>query len=170
MTSLGVRVRVEPLSEENLPRCVQLLNKTNQMNLSTRRMTLKELRAWVLGEGRSFWAYRVSDRLGDSGLTGLGSLDVSGDSAVCRDFVVSCRVMGKGAEETMLAHLVQEAERRHARSLRFEYLATEKNKPLLRFLEATRLDREGNVFLWRKGMRLEKPPYVELDAAVHPEA
>ena len=42
LRSLGTQVRIERLNASNLPRTVQLLNKTNQMNLSTRRMTEAE--------------------------------------------------------------------------------------------------------------------------------
>src|SRR5439155_22394282 len=72
LRSLATVVTVEPLGPPNLARAVQLLNKTNQMNLATRRMAERELAAWAAGPGHSTWVFRVADRFGASGLTGLG--------------------------------------------------------------------------------------------------
>jgi FkbH-like protein len=47
LAGLGLTMDVELLSETNLPRAVQLLNKTNQLNLSTRRLSAREFLAWA---------------------------------------------------------------------------------------------------------------------------
>ena len=73
---LAIRVQVEELHPANLQRATQLLNKTNQMNLSTRRMSEAELMAWAEQKHRKLWTLRVSDRFGDSGLTGIVSLEI----------------------------------------------------------------------------------------------
>src|SRR5262249_10510123 len=74
LETLSMTVAVESLTVTNLPRVVQLLNKTNQFNLTTRRVTEAELMAWVAEPGRRLWTFRVSDKFGDSGLTGIASL------------------------------------------------------------------------------------------------
>ena len=60
----------------NLARATQLLNKTNQMNLTTRRLTEEELLKWWLDAGRRCSTVRVADRFSDVGLTGLFSVQV----------------------------------------------------------------------------------------------
>jgi FkbH-like protein len=110
---LGLNVRVEPLGQANLTRTTQLLNKTNQMNLSTRRLTESELSGWAEGSGRSLWAVQVEDRFGDAGLTGIVSVEVSQTVATIVDFVLSCRVMGRKIEQAMV-HVAVE----HARGMR----------------------------------------------------
>src|SRR5207237_10807125 len=55
LKSLDIKVRAEPLGPANIARAAQLLNKTNQLNLSTRRMTETELLAWARAPGRAFW-------------------------------------------------------------------------------------------------------------------
>ena len=52
LATLKTTVKVEELNQGNLPRAAQLLNKTNQMNLSTRRMSEADFYAWAKGEGR----------------------------------------------------------------------------------------------------------------------
>ena len=99
---LAIVVRADTLGPGNLPRAAQLLNKTNQMNLTTRRMTEDELLAWASEPGHATWCVTVADRLGDAGLTGLVSVAVDGDDARLVDFVLSCRVMGRRVEPAML--------------------------------------------------------------------
>ena len=133
LRSLETRVIVEPLSAVNLPRTAQLLNKTNQMNLATRRLTEAELQAWASEQGRGVWTFRVQDRFGDSGLTGIASLQREGESARIVDFVLSCRVMGRRVEETILSYLAQAARELGARQLDATFLPTSKNGVCLTF-------------------------------------
>jgi len=59
LKSLEIKVRAEPLGPGNLARAAQLLNKTNQMNLSTRRLTEAELLDWTRQPGRAFFTITV---------------------------------------------------------------------------------------------------------------
>lgn len=140
LRGLATTVVVDPLSEANLSRVVQLLNKTNQMNLRTRRMTERETRQWAAQPGNHMWAFRVSDRLGDSGITGIVSVSMQGDRCVVADYVLSCRVMGRKVEETLLAWTVNRARELRARRLELEFLPTAKNLPCLEFLRRSGLD------------------------------
>lgn len=88
---------------------------------------------WAQTEGHWVWVFRVTDKFGDSGITALGSIEVNGASAQVRDFVLSCRVMGRKVEETVLAVLVDGARKHGAKILTAEYLATPKNRPCLEF-------------------------------------
>ena len=111
LRSLKIRVRAEPLKPENLARISQLINKTNQMNLRTRRMSEAELAAWATRPGHAAWGFTVDDRFGSSGLTGVVGLRYQGRSAFFEDFVLSCRVIGRRIEETMV-HLIQEQQKK----------------------------------------------------------
>jgi FkbH-like protein len=101
LKTLGIRVTVARLDSANLVRAAQLLNKTNQLNLTTRRLTEPELLAWSQHADREFWTITVADRFGDAGLTGLLGMEYEGELAHVVDFVLSCRVMGRKVEETM---------------------------------------------------------------------
>src|SRR5262249_40549349 len=107
LATLGIEVRVEPLNARNRVRTAQLLNKTNQMNLRTRRLTERDLETWAIESGHQLWTYRVRDKFGDAGLTGVASLAIDGDRGELVDFVLSCRVIGRKVEETILAHVAQ---------------------------------------------------------------
>ncbi|MGQ0639626.1 MAG: HAD-IIIC family phosphatase [Gemmatimonadaceae bacterium] len=135
LSSLDMTVIVEPVSESNLPRVAQLLNKTNQMNLVTRRMGETELLAWSREPTRRALAFTVRDRFGDYGLTGIASIEVREDAAEITDYLLSCRVMGRGVEETMLHTIISEAQRLGAVTVRAQYIPTARNRPCLEFFE-----------------------------------
>ena len=134
LRDLKTVVRIEKLGEHNLQRAAQLFNKTNQMNLSTRRLTEKGLIDWARWEENRLWTFRVSDRFGDSGLVGIASLQVRDPDAHIIDFILSCRVMGRRIEETMLCTAIQHARKLKLNAVHIEYLATKKNKPCFDFL------------------------------------
>jgi FkbH-like protein len=97
------------LVRESLPRAVQLLNKTNQFNLTLRRLSEENFWDWAQQPGNASYTFHVSDRFGDFGLTGLASLSISGTEARIVDFVMSCRVMGKRVEEALLGYILAQA-------------------------------------------------------------
>jgi FkbH-like protein len=149
LRSLETRVFVEPLSAANLPRTAQLLNKTNQMNLATRRLTEKELLAWSEAASHRVWAFRVQDKFGDSGLTGIASIQLDGDVGIIVDFVLSCRVMGRKVEEAMLSFLGRAAGKIGARHLSATYSPTPRNKVCLAFWQERsgfEAEAEGRTF------------------------
>lgn len=164
LSSLNTVVRCEPLDSANLARATQLLNKTNQLNLATRRLAEVELMAWSQKAEHSVWVFRVSDKFGDSGITALASLELSDASAQVRDFVLSCRVMGRKVEETVVAVLVDWASQCGMQTLRAQYLATSKNRPCLEFWMRSGFDCDETTqtFLWPLSKPYPVPKQVTL--------
>jgi len=149
LATLKTTVKVEELNQGNLPRAAQLLNKTNQMNLSTRRMSEADFYAWARAEGRRVWTFRVSDKFGDSGLTGILSLELAGSRARIIDFVLSCRVIGRKIEEAMLSVAIECARSAGVREVYANYCQTPKNKPCYAFFQRSGLTyRDENTFVW----------------------
>ena len=164
LRGLQLKVRISDLDDGNAARVTQLLNKTNQMNLSTRRLTESALRAWASAPHHKLWAFRVIDKFEDAGVTGILSLAVDGTEARIVDFVLSCRVIGRQVEEAMLYQAVQYASERGMRILSAEYVPTAKNAPCLRFLERSGLENgNGREFRWDLTRPYAPPRYVELE-------
>jgi FkbH-like protein len=162
LKSLGIRVRADPLDNSNLPRVAQLLNKTNQMNLSTRRLTELELTEWVKEPGRELWAIGVSDRLGEAGLTGIVGIEAQGEVARLVDFVLSCRVMGRKVEEAMVHLAVRRAQELGGHRLEATYLPTAKNKPCLDFWLRSGFAHAEARFVWDLTQPFALPEAIEL--------
>jgi FkbH-like protein len=149
LASLNLVMTVEALGSANVARITQLLNKTNQMNLSTRRLTEPELMAWSASAGRKVWGVRVADRFGDSGLTGMIGLEIANGRTVITDFVLSCRVMGRRVEEAMLGLAVDSAQRALAPEVTAHYIPTAKNQPCLELLKRSGFQEiSANVYSW----------------------
>lgn len=111
-----------------LGRIVQLINKTNQFNLTTRRYSEAEVLA-VMADPRAFGLQlRLLDRLGDNGTIAvvIGRLENDAD---CRidTWLMSCRVLGRQVEQATLNLVAAEARELGARRLIGEYRPTAKN-------------------------------------------
>ncbi len=111
-----------------LQRIVQLINKSNQFNLTTRRYTEQEVLA-VMDDPTAFGLQlRLLDRFGDNGIIAI----VIGREAAASDveidtWLMSCRVLGRQVEPTTLNLIAAEAARLGARRLVGEYIPTKKN-------------------------------------------
>ena len=161
---LSIRVQVEELHPANLQRATQLLNKTNQMNLSTRRMSEAELMAWAEQEHHRLWTLRVSDKFGDAGLTGIVSLEIQDRSAQIVDFILSCRVLGRKIEEIMLTTAIHQAQALGIENVYARYIPTSKNKPCLDFFNklAPRFEQQGDCFVRDVKQPFTVPEHIEL--------
>ena len=163
--TLETKVQVEGINSCNIQRVTQLLNKTNQMNLTTRRLTEEELKRWV-GE-RNHWmrVIRVSDKFGDAGLTGIMSLDANNDRGKIVDFILSCRVMGRKIEETMVCIVWSYARDLKLNEIYAEFIPTSKNKPCFDFWRNSNFvyNQEKNQFSWRIEQEYKLPSFIRLD-------
>lgn len=168
LARLATRIQVEELHPANLPRAAQLLNKTNQMNLSTRRMSESELMAWSKQKHHRLWTLRVADKFGDAGLTGIVSLEIQEGQAQIVDFVLSCRVLGRHVEETMLAAAVQHAQAMGIQNVYARFVATAKNKPCLEFFKnvTPSLQQQGDCFAWHGNQSFPMPEHIELVSSI----
>jgi FkbH-like protein len=117
-----------PFDEIGLQRTVQLINKTNQFNLTTRRYTEEQVRG-VIADPRAFGLQlRLLDRFGDNGIIALviGRMQDEHDLLI-DTWLMSCRVLGRQVEPTTLNLVAQAAKRLGARRLIGEYSPTAKN-------------------------------------------
>jgi FkbH-like protein len=112
----------------SLGRIVQLINKTNQFNLTTQRTTEEQILALMADPEAFGLQLRLIDRFGDNGIIAIviGRMENEG---VCRidTWLMSCRVLGRGVEKATLTLAVQQARALGAKQLIGEYRPTGKN-------------------------------------------
>jgi FkbH-like protein len=111
-----------------LQRIVQVINKSNQFNLTTRRYTNEDVIA-VMADPTAFGLQlRLTDRFGDNGIIAIiiGRLQDNNDLYI-DTWLMSCRVLGRQVEPTTLNLIAQEAAGLGARRLIGEYIPTKKN-------------------------------------------
>jgi FkbH-like protein len=162
---LDLEVSVEQLSASNVDRTAQLLNKTNQMNLTTRRMSRQELVVWTSDQNHQMWTFRLKDKVGDYGLCGVASVVINGSQAQLVDFVLSCRAMGRGVEETIISVVAKKVREAGVDSLTASYVETTKNKPCIRWMEQQRLfsrQNDGRTFVLDLNREISSPTYIRV--------
>jgi FkbH-like protein len=169
LENLGIVLEVEPVTEMNRSRVSQLLNKTNQMNLTTRRTAEGDLRV-APHDGGVLLAIRARDKFGDSGLVGVLGLERHGVQGRITDFVLSCRVMGRRIEESMLYFAISWACEAGLVEVLARYVATSKNKPCLEFFRRSGFTEHADDFSWDCARPYPLPEFITLrDLAHHAE-
>lgn len=133
----GLVLRVgERFDEESLDRCHELLQRTNQLNLSGRRLERGALAAGLADTATCCRHLRCIDRFGDYGLIGFIALRHEADALVITDLVLSCRVAAKKVEHALAAHLQRMARDRGARRIVANHVPMPRNGVLLAALQA----------------------------------
>lgn len=114
--------------EVGLKRIVQLMNKTNQFNLTTRRYTEAEV-ASLLGDANALTLQlRLSDVYGDNGVIALlVGRHIEPETLVMETWLMSCRVLARNVEEATLNLLVEQARRLGCKRILGVYKPTVKN-------------------------------------------
>lgn len=135
--------RMEP--KERIERLTQLVNKTNQFNLTTRRYTQAQMQAVLETEAKHVYLYRVTDRFGDNGVVAAVIADLSGETAEVEEFAMSCRVMGKNIEYAIMDDVEQDLRALGVKTLRGKYLPTAKNKPVAGLYEQLGYEKTGDL-------------------------
>lgn len=127
LASLDMRAAVEPVGDLNIERVAQLVNKSNQFNLTTRRRTAAEIRELAARPDWTAVAISLRDNLGDNGLIAVVFLHRRDKVMQIDTWLMSCRVLQRGMEQFTLNELVRRARDSGCGTLRGAYIPTDKN-------------------------------------------
>jgi FkbH-like protein/FkbM family methyltransferase len=136
VAGLMVRVEIGEATEDQLGRVSQLTFRTNQFNFTTLRRSPNEIREFLKRESSGCLTVRVADRFGDYGLVGVVLYGVEADRFKLDTFLLSCRVLGRGVEHTILSSIGQRAIIAGKRFVELTCLPTERNSPARDFLSS----------------------------------
>lgn len=151
-SSLDMEAMIGPIDDANMARVVQLINKTNQFNLTTRRRDRVELESLLREPDTVHFWVRLRDRFVDHGLIAVVIARGTGPSLEIDTFLMSCRVIGRGVEEVLRNELAERARIVGQTEVTGQYLPTDRNKlvadllPKLGF--TSRPAAEGNPPVW----------------------
>jgi len=130
LQSLEMTIEVTRFTPEQLGRITQLLQRSNQFNLTTQRHNQAQCEAMMNDiEGCLPLTASLRDRFGDHGLISIVVVrpDRAADTAVISDWLMSCRVLTRGVEEYLMNHVVEQARRWGLSSVAASYIPTSKN-------------------------------------------
>lgn len=134
LESLQLRVAIVPLSPDQCERAAELSRRTSQFNLAPRALAASCFQS--LAPDTHWLAVDVEDRFGAYGLTGVVSWRVTESALFVDDWMLSCRVLGRGVEHRVIAMLGDIATESGCESIEFLYVHTARNTPARVFLES----------------------------------
>jgi FkbH-like protein len=136
LQALDLKVDLFRAKTEDLGRITQLINKTNQFNLTTFRRTLDEVRVLANSDDWRLYGLRVSDKFGEYGLTGVIVINISPDRQrwTIDSLMLSCRVLGRGVETALIGGLAEDARAQGAVEFVGSFIPTAKNALCKSFL------------------------------------
>ncbi|HEY0964059.1 MAG TPA: amino acid adenylation domain-containing protein [Pseudomonadales bacterium] len=136
LAALDIRVEMGRVRPDDLARVAQLSQRTNQFNTSGVRYSETELQALLQEPDTDLRCVRVGDKYGAYGLTGAIFIRRGPDAWTVFGFMLSCRVLGRGVEHTILRTLAREAAASGARSIDVDFVRLPRNAPALQFLQS----------------------------------
>jgi FkbH-like protein len=129
LTSLRMVITFQPFDEAGRARITQLINKSNQFNLTTRRYTEVEVAALERDPNCFTMQVRLADTFGDNGMISVVICKLAGANAWEIDtWLMSCRVLGRRVENAVLQELLTHSEQRGIRKLIGRYIPTQRNQ------------------------------------------
>ena len=170
LAQLDLQIEIRTLDESLVARVSQLTQRTNQFNSTTIRRSEAEV------AGPTCQVVHVRDRFGDYGVVGAMFYKLEQSALKVDSFLLSCRALGRGVEESMLTWLGEEAGRLRLLHVEVQYIPSQKNRPVLDFLKKVgatyqQPERAGSVFCYPvdvlkklQGKLLTIPQPTDLDS------
>ncbi len=165
--SLEMVATVGLADEATRQRVAQLTQKTNQLNMTTRRYSEQDIQAFMDDPATHVYWVRVEDRFGDNGIIGVMISRETGNDWLLDTFLMSCRVIGRTVETAMLGVLVEEARRCSAHRLLGPFIPTGKNAPAQEIYASHGfrcIDKNDKKSLWElelSSAALRTPEWIE---------
>jgi FkbH-like protein len=127
LASLEMTAAVRPFEAVSFERITQLVNKTNQFNLTTPRMVSAEIARLASDPAAVTRTVRLRDRFADHGLISVFFGHVEEDALFVDAWLMSCRVLGRGVERLLFNELLAAARERGLAEIVGEYKPTDRN-------------------------------------------
>lgn len=123
LREIRITLDVAPLGETNVARVVQMFQKSNQFNLTTRRHGEQDLRQ-IVERGGTIGVFSYADAFGSQGIISVVNLVPVGEALEVESWVMSCRVLNRTVEQAVCQWILEQA---NGRAIVGQYLPTEKN-------------------------------------------
>ena len=129
---LEIQLDIRTDDEFSVERAAQMTQKTNQFNLTTKRCTPDQIKAWMDSNDHAVFTLAYQDRFGDEGIVGLAVIALS--TADIPVFLLSCRIIGRKVERSLLRCIEEFAVQNDLTEIKCLFVPTEKNSVSAEFL------------------------------------
>lgn len=130
LLSLEMKIIVNRMKKDNFERVFQLINKTNQFNLTTTRYSLDDFNHLVTDKNKYIFVSNVEDKFSNEGLVFVLIGNLIEKNFYIENIVMSCRVMGRNIEYSIFELIENYLFKIGVRSLHGKYISSNKNKPV----------------------------------------
>ena len=160
LNKLALSINPKKVSSGNFDRVFELVHKTNQFNLTTKRLTRKELGQLASRDDCFCYCHNLKDKYSDYGIISVFIAEKITNGWKINTWLMSCRAMGRGVENAVFSHflslMLTEGE-----SVYGEYLKTEKNNPIAGLLEKMGFTQSAQNSTWSFTVGKNKNPQAE---------
>ena len=132
--SLAIKLDITLNNPADTARLSQLTEKTNQFNFNKEAFSIPQLEKFA-ADGNLVFGLRVADKFGDYGLVGLILVEIQEKQAVIRNFLMSCRALGRLIEHDFFNYVIKELGERGLELSEVLFKETAKNIPAKTFFE-----------------------------------
>lgn len=134
LSSLDMKIKLERFNPFNLSRIAQLIQRSNQFNLATRRYGEAACEAFMNDpENHAPFTLTLADKFGDYGLISVIVLKLDADEIDIDEYLMSCRVLQRGVERFAMNRIFALAAARGAKRVRGHYIKSPKNSMVRNF-------------------------------------
>ena len=168
LNSLEMKGSVKPFDKLGRKRITQLINKTNQFNLTTKRYTEEQVEQFEHSKDHVTMQIRLRDRFGDNGMISVVIGEVHGDALEIDSWLMSCRVIKRDLEKLVCDQLVEAAKSLNLANVKGTYIPTAKNQLVenhYRELGFDLVEQKGDETYWTLDVNdyeFKRPP-IELE-------
>jgi len=160
LKQLKIKLKIKKANNLTIPRISQLTLKTNQFNLTTRRYQEEDIKKF-LDAGHWVGCVQVEDKFGDNGITGVFIIKKNSSEWLIDTFLLSCRIMGRGVEDSMMAEILKKAKQEGVKTVKGEFIPTKKNAPSANFLSDYGFKKEGQYWTFDTSNPIKIPKHID---------
>ena len=161
LNQLDLKIFIKKVDEFTLPRVSQLILKTNQFNLTTKRYQESDIKDMISNLNYLVGCAQVEDKFGDNGITGVFIIKKENEKEWLIDtFLMSCRIMGRDIEKGIMAHIINKAKESGVKKIKANFFPTQKNKPVEYFLPNCEFTKKGDFWEYIIKSEIKLPEYL----------
>jgi len=163
LSQLDLKIIIKEVDEFTLPRVSQLILKTNQFNLTTKRYQELDIEKMIQDPNFIVGCAQVGDKFGDNGITGVFIIKKENkEEWIIDSFLMSCRIMGRDIEKGIMTYIKNKARENKVKRIKADFIQTQKNKPIENFLPNCEFKEEEKSWTYTIKSEIKFPDYLSV--------
>ena len=163
LKKLDIKIKIKLDDKFSISRISQLILKTNQFNLTTKRYQEEQIKEFVKDETMIVGCSEIEDKFGENGITNVFIIKTKPNEWIIDTFLLSCRIMGRGIEEGIIGKILEIAKNKGIEKITATFIPTEKNKPAENFLKNYGFEKEKENWIFLLKNEIKIPDYLEVE-------